>query len=445
MAKTAPCKQCPRTINPRGNKSGLCFECSKKAKAARLRRPDKFCGCGAKLGRWARYGACVSCANKHPNGQRTDANAARSLTVKGDTGVLLMRTPVNVQTLPQLIAVCEIDTEEWEVKEWVANAWQMGSVNRKTGDTQATQLFQIKAWLRRKVEVLFAKAEIEALRATIGKDFPPLPAVKRPHEKDTPYLLEISIFDHHFGKLAWGRETGYQNYDLNIAIELYRRAVANLLLRTAGYTFAKIVFVIGQDMLNADNKQNTTTRGTPQSTDGRYQKTFMRVRDLLIDTIANLRQLAPVEVVVVPGNHDSLAAWHLGDSLNAYFHATEDVTINNEPTPRKYVRHGKCLLGFTHGDKTKADKLPGIMLADKPRDVGETKFREIHVGHIHQTRLQEFHGIRVRTLSALCPVDAWHSEEGYVGQQRQAEAFVWHADEGIVSTAVYTEIPKETE
>ncbi len=33
----------------------------------------------------------------------------------------------------------------------------------------------------------------------------------------SPYMLELSVYDHHFGKLAWGRETGHESYDLKIA------------------------------------------------------------------------------------------------------------------------------------------------------------------------------------------------------------------------------------
>lgn len=435
------CSKCPSKIT-RFSKTGMCSPCANAERGIATKRPDTYCHCGKKLSRFAKHGTCVEHTPKQGNAP-VDATAGRSFTVKGDDAVLLLRTPERVQTLKDLIRVCEIDTDEWEIKEHVVNGWQQGSINRKTGDPQVAQLFQIKVWLKRKVVVLAAKAELDALRELAKTVLPALPDLKIPRWTKSPYLLEISIFDHHFGKLAWGRETGYQNYDLKIAIALYKRAVLNLLLRTAQFQFGRIVFVIGQDMFNADNTSNTTTKGTPQSTDGRYQKTFIEVRTMLVELIAHLRTIAPVEVIVVPGNHDTLASWHLGDSLASFFHATKDVFINNEPTPRKYVRHGKCLLGFTHGDKGKAANLPGVMLSDRPKDTGETIFREFHTGHIHQTRLQEFHGVRVRTLSALCPADAWHSENQYVGQQRQAEAFVWHENEGIVGTAVFTEVPKD--
>jgi hypothetical protein len=32
----------------------------------------------------------------------------------------------------------------------------------------------------------------------------------------------------------------------------------------------------------------------------------------------------------------------------------------------------------------------------------------------------------------LCSADAWHSEHGFVGNIRGAEAFVWHKSEGLV-------------
>jgi DNA repair exonuclease SbcCD nuclease subunit len=136
---------------------------------------------------------------------------------------------------------------------------------------------------------------------------------------------------------------------------------------------------------------------------------------------------------MVSGNHDDLSVWHLGDSLECYFSRYSDVEIFNEPTTRKYHEFGNVLLCFTHGDKGKRADYPLLMAAERPEMFGRTKFREIHTGHTHQTKTEEMHGIRVRTIPSLSPADAWHAENGYVGNQRNAEAYLWNRDEGLVA------------
>lgn len=251
-------------------------------------------------------------------------------------------------------------------------------------------------------------------------------------------MLEISIPDLHAGKLAWGPETGHQPYDLKIAKADFETALAALLERTDLVRVGKILFVVGNDLLHSDNAQATTTGGTPQDTDSRYHKTFLMVRRLMVDAIQELKQIAPVEVVMVPGNHDTLAVWHLGDSLAMRFENDPLVTVNNDPTLRKYVQHGKVMLMFVHGHQGKHSDYPNVMAAEKPQMWGETVFREAHVGHRHQDKVEEFHGVKVVTIPSLSAADAWHSAMQYVGNGRSAESFLWSPSEGKIASAFYT-------
>ena len=245
-------------------------------------------------------------------------------------------------------------------------------------------------------------------------------------------VLEVNISDHHFGKLAWGIETGGRPYDVKIAIAMYKRALGALIERSKGYKFDEVLFVVGNDLLNSNDAENKTT-------DGRYHKTFRNVRETLVDAIEELRKIAPVKVYLVYGNHDTLSAYHMGDSLSCYFHKYTDVFVQNEPTYRKYYQFGKVMLLLTHGDKGKREDFPLLMATEQPQMWADTMFREAHTGHIHQTKLQEWHGVRVRVLPALCPADDWHSEEAYVGQLRNAEAYVWNKTEGLLSIVFYND------
>ena len=106
----------------------------------------------------------------------------------------------------------------------------------------------------------------------------------------------------------------------NIAQKVYEQAIGSILARVEPYKFDRILFVIGNDVFNADNTNGTTFGGTQVESDSRYHRTFRVLREVMVDTIERLRTIAPVDVVVIAGNHDKMTAWHLGDSLECYFH-----------------------------------------------------------------------------------------------------------------------------
>jgi hypothetical protein len=149
-------------------------------------------------------------------------------------------------------------------------------------------------------------------------------------------------------------------------------------------------------------------------------------------------QIAPVEFILVQGNHDTTASFHLARFLYGWFHSHERVTVDYNTMKRKYRQYGKTLLGFTHGDEVKPEKLPGIMATEVPREWGETRFREVHCGHRHRARqtqhvpVNTHDGTIVRELRALSATDKWHYDHGFVGAQRAADAFVYSPDSGFV-------------
>jgi hypothetical protein len=420
--KYIPCaNQCGVEIRKSGSKSGLCAGCLN----AQRRRTE---------------------ATPAPTPITQSPIAESSFEVHGDQGIAKKTTHEKVRTLADLVRVCEIDTDEWEVERWVANKWEMGAKLGEKGaeKIEVTPLYQVKAWLRRKVAVIGVREEIAELKALAKRDIEPriirgidwASGVLR--QSDAPYLLELMIPDLHVGNLAWAKETGWANYDSNIARETFERALDALVQRTASYRFSGILFPVGNDLFHADNMSSTTTKGTQLQTDVRFQRTFGIVRTMIIDAIEKLRAIAPVKVVIVPGNHDQLTAWHLGDSLECYYHKAADVEIDNEPKVRKYVEYGKTMLMLTHGDKGKHKDYPSVMAAEEAEMWGRTKYREAHTGHLHHERTNEYHGCKVRIFSALTAVDTWHAENQFVGQNRRAEALVWHKDEGLVGTALYT-------
>lgn len=378
--------------------------------------------------------------------KKNQPEATESFETDGPTATMAKTTTERVKTLADLLRVCEIDVHEWIVERWVCNKWEMGAKDA-AGNLTSQPLFQVKAWLRRNAPIQAVKAELASLLADAKRQLvdahvaPPRVASENKRASDRgSVLLELAIPDLHLGKLAWKPETGYTDYDVKIAEKLFDQAVHALIERTKTFTFDRIVFPVGNDLLHSDTKQGTTTRGTPLDTDTRYYKAFGIARRLISRAIDRLRQIAPVTVVCVPGNHDQLSTYHLSDSLSCLYHATPDVEILGDPTLRKYVQYGNVALMYTHGDKGKAADWPLLFATEQPKMFGSSTFREVHTGHLHQTRLQEFHGVRVRISPALCAPDSWHSDNQFVGNLRGAEAYVYDKTEGLIAVAHFTPV-----
>jgi hypothetical protein len=418
---------------------------AKKSSLPECGRP----GCNSKVTKSRNKYCSPACSQLD---QREDSRLPTdSFEVSGDTAHVTRILGQRVTTPEEFFERCQIDRSIWHVVELKCKKWDMGAVLRaQAGSVSMDQptvveLFAVSATLKLKVDVIAARNEIKTLIVDAKQHIGPRPKVKRTHSG--AHLLEISIPDLHIGKLAWAPETGYANYDSKIAEQLFKEALETLIIRTSHLHFNRVLLVVGNDLLHADTKQGTTTGGTQLDTDTRFHKTFLLARRMITDAIERLREIAPVDVVMVPGNHDNLSVWHLGDSLECFYHQTEDVTIFNSPNPRKYYEFGKVMLLLTHGDKGKHPDYP-LMMATEEKDMWQrTKYREAHLGHLHTTRasrhiwshdVKEEHGVKVRILPSLAAADAWHSENHYVGNHRSAEAYVWHPDEGLITQAQYT-------
>jgi hypothetical protein len=430
----------------------------------------KIVGCSTKrarniLGRVRASGTAIKLSGpSEPGSHVKDGSEPRraipteSDEVCGDKRTLTKTTSERIKTLADLIRVCEIDTTEWEVERYTVNKWDVGMrpaavtewvrvkggrsvpmFTREDDEPIIVELYQVKAWLKRKVQAVFARNEIDELRRKAEGYAPKYPAIIFRDLKQTGNLLEISIYDHHFGKLAWAKETGWADYDTEIARRHFEAALGSLIARTRSYGFDRILLALGNDLQNTDNREGTTTRGTPQATDSRYQKVFEVTRDVAIWAIEACREVAPdVTAAMVYGNHDFLTSWHLGDSLRSWFHNCPGVLVDNRPLYRKYYQHGSVMLMLTHGNAGKLEEYPQVMAAEQPQMWGATTWREAHTGDKHHRRLIEIKGATVRILPSLCPPDAWHSESCFVGNVRAAEAYVWNDREALVGTAVYS-------
>lgn len=367
-----------------------------------------------------------------------------------------------IHTLDQLVEYCKIDLKIWEVERFICNKWDVGMKpvattehvpREKDGvkvphfvryekDPIVVALYQVKAYLRKKKNIVAALDEINELRKKARGYAPKYPVFKK-SEEVSGNLVEFAPTEIHFGALIWGRETGNADYDLPLARKAWEASFVHLMRRTDGFEPDRALIVLGSDQQNADNRSGTTERGTAQTMDSRYQKVFEVSRDCSIWAVdALLQKYKAVDVVMVPGNHDPLSTWHLGDSLAAWYRRCTSVKVDNEPRFRKYYEYGANMLLFTHGHAGKLEDYGKTMAAEQPQMWGRTKWREAHTGDKHHRRTIELAGATVRIIPSLRPPCAWSSENNYVGNIRAAEAYVWNRAEGLIGTGVYSILDK---
>ena len=241
-------------------------------------------------------------------------------------------------------------------------------------------------------------------------------------------LTVYPIGDHHVAMYAWGEEVG-ADYDIKISERLLVSAMSHLVDLSPPSEHALIVNV--GDFFHVDNLKNETSRsGHTLDVDTRYAAMIRAGTKMLRMVIEKaLSKHAKVTVFCEVGNHDDVGALWLSHALALLYDNNPRVFIETSPAKFHYYRHGKVLIGATHGDTGKPEKLHSVMAADRPEDWGATKFRYWLTGHVHHRSVLEFPGVMWETFRTLAPADAWARAAGY-RSGRDMTCIVYHAEHG---------------
>lgn len=374
---------------------------------------------------------------------------SREQVVSGNTLNVSGKSRRPITSLEELVEFFQIDTAIWEVKQFRAGSWEGQSLNSEQ-EVVVTPLYNISAQFVRKVQALAARCEIAATLAEAKRVMAKAPwktaAPKR--RKEPGSLMVMGIMDPHFGKLCWGRETGWEDYDVEIARACMSEAVSDLLQQASAmpYQIEQILLPLGNDFYHVDNGRNQTTGGTQMDVDGRRQRSYRAGREAVMEMVRALVQVAPVKVSIVPGNHDEETMFALGDALELVFDSAKHVEVDNGPKLTKYHEWHSVLIGLNHGKDIKPARLGGVMAAECREAWGRTLWREWLIGHWHTkgeamyVPVSEQQGVRVRTIPSLTPPDAWHARNGYIGNVRAAECLIYHPEAGY--RAQFSHVPQ---
>ena len=249
-----------------------------------------------------------------------------------------------------------------------------------------------------------------------------VPKVSYKKTKD-PICYEISLPDIHYGKIT--------DEPIDAIEKHYIKAIMDLHKKADGLEIERFLLPVGNDGLNSEGMSRATTKGTPQQDNMRWRESFRGYWHLVTKAIDYLAQFAPVDVIVVQGNHDFERMFYAGEVLDAIYKNNKNVTIDNGLDSRKYYEYGINMIMFTHGDKEKTQELPLLIATEQPAMWSRAKVREVHCGHRHKEMLNEYMGTKVRFIPSICSNDAWHKTQGYVGTLRCGQAYIWNKTRGL--------------
>lgn len=235
--------------------------------------------------------------------------------------------------------------------------------------------------------------------------------------------------DLHWGLRSWSQETGH-NYDIQIARETLEPTIERL-VSASPPSSQGVILGLG-DLHHCDNFFSTTTKGTPQDTDGRYPKTlYEAVQFILFSTDLALQKHHNVLIVILAGNHDEVSAVAIRLALLLHYQDHPRVTVSEDAGRFWWWEWGKVFLGATHGDKAKMKDLAMVMAARNPEAWGRTKYRHCLTGHIHQDSMRNDHGVKVESFETPVPPDAFTSAHGY-DSGRSMQAITYHKERGEI-------------
>lgn len=353
---------------------------------------------------------------------------------------LNVRSLKRIQTAAEAMEKAGVDAAIWEPVKVVSNSWEV-AVRCPDKSIETRPLWQVRVECRRRVtESIESAVDPLAKRLFRGK----LRSKKVSYSKKSdPCTAFIGLVDQHFGKLCWSPETR-NSYDLNISEVMFEAGVNHSLDAWSKHEVSKIIFPIGNDFGHIDTRAGTTEAGTPQDVDGRYEKVAGVMEAAVIKAVERARQIAPVEVVWVGGNHDPVTSMWLCRCVHWAFENDDSVQVDSTPCPVKYRHFGKCLLGMAHGDAPKEKALKDLMPIEMADAWAASKScREWLTGHLHQQKRTERIGTHeeagqvFRILPSLCGTDSWHYRHGFSMSRKATQSYLYSNEFGLSGVSHY--------
>lgn len=366
-----------------------------------------------------------------PPPHKVPGRAIDRTDVDGSIEMLRMDRPPTVR---EMMAACELDPTVWVPQYFTPNCWQgfakmrVPAPGKKPGEftekVEKVQCYQSKLVCKR---ILCEEVEAAILQFAT-KHIAPLPAgalrdAKSKKRAREGFMVAWGLWDTHIGLYAWNSETR-NDFDVNIARRRVLNSIDDMVEELRPYSIERVVMPIGNDYMHFDSVRHQTAFGSHfLDTDTRFAKVWMVALECLAYMVERALELSnQVDLLYVPGNHDTTSSFTLIAALAQRYRFEKRVKVDLGANPRKYLTFGGTLLGFDHGAEKKAGQLAMIFATEAKAEWSASTYREIQIGHTHQRREHDFagvtptNGVLVRVNPALCNNDMWHHRQGLIGE-----------------------------
>ena len=265
---------------------------------------------------------------------------------------------------------------------------------------------------------------------------------------DAEKLLVIPDVELHIGKLA-SKFDSTDSYDYKKALYRYIKIILEAEKVQKQYNTKEICMTIGNDFFNTDTEQNTTTAGTEQHNDTRFQQMIANGIVAHVWAVERMKQNCDKLIIKFnPGNHDYLTDYTLFMQLYYLYRNDPKVEIECRVKDSRWATGlvwNNNLIIFAHG-KTPEGKalnddslalLRDTMFKDQARGV---EYTTVLAGHLHNASENNFS--RKKTVSSGVTVlrngspsgdGAWDSGNMY-SSDKSHQVYIFDANRGLYST-----------
>ncbi len=289
------------------------------------------------------------------------------------------------------------------------------------------------------------------LTAILQSRFSEKPPKKSKQKYNSEKLVYIPDIELHLGKLA-SKFDSKDAYDYKIALYRYIYMILEAEQVVKLHKPSKVVMTIGNDFFNTDTEQNTTTAGTEQHNDTRFQQMISSGVEAHIWAVERMKNNCEVlQLIFEPGNHDFLTDYMLYMQLYDRYKNDPKVIISGKVKDLRfanYIIFGRNLIVDCHGKGPDGKPLNDKKLSEIPFKMfkEETKLVDhiyVHAAHLHSAyeRFLAENGVTVLRNGSPCGSSAWDAQNLYESD-KTAQAYVYDYNKGLESI-VNLSLPKE--
>lgn len=362
--------------------------------------------------------------------EQNKSNTVSNTSISYEKGLLTKNSIIKIDknvvlSANDIMKMHDLDPNEFELCSYKNTFWQTRKKDGQVEDLYSSKIV-VKPIEKTIENAVFSEEMLEKCFKKAN--------IMRPHNVDYQELYQnngkalfISMPDLHFNLSSYN-STSNNVYDVKQSKKIFNDTLMNIIYRVRNSRFEKIYFVIGGDMLNADNNAGTTTKGTPQSNQLEIEDAIVEVTNMFFSAIESLRMLSNLEVIYIPGNHDSLTSFGIANLFRMLYKDCKDVTVDYECKSRKYKVFGKTLIMIAHDLKSK--NANNIIQAEAREFLGETNNTVVMLQHLHSEKQEDIFGTDVRRLPTISANSRWAYEQGY-NSTKKNQTFIIDKENGI--------------